>query len=76
MESDGNYPLGAANDDYAPWNNPKVELPKVYRTISISFEVGVEVPENYTDADLQDAAELWMKRWRITEPISHVCEVV
>jgi hypothetical protein len=73
---DGNLPLGAQHDSSAPYNQPKVELPKVYRTISISFEVGVQVLENYTDADLMDEAEIWAKRWRITEPISHVCEVI
>jgi hypothetical protein len=76
MGSDGNYPLGAANEDSAPYNQPKVELPKVYRTISISFEVGVEVPENYTDADLMDAAELWSKRLRVDLPITNVEEIV
>jgi hypothetical protein len=72
----GNSPMGSNQDSNNPWNQPKVELPKVYRTISISFEVGVEVPENYTDADLQDAAELRMKHYRIDLPISYVCEVV
>jgi hypothetical protein len=72
---DGNLPQGAAHESNAPYNQPKVELPKVYRTISISFEVGVEVPENYTDADLQDAAELWSKRLRVDLPITNVEEI-
>jgi hypothetical protein len=73
--TDGNYPQGAQHDPAAPYNQPKVELPKVYRTISISFEVGVEVPENYTDADLMDAAELWSKRLRVDLPITNVEEI-
>jgi hypothetical protein len=75
MGSDGNYPQGAQHESSAPYNQPKVELPKVYRTISISFEVGVEVPENYTDADLMDAAELWAKRLRVDLPITNVEEI-
>jgi hypothetical protein len=67
--------MGADQHPANPANQPKVELPKVYRTISISFEVGVEVPENYTDANLQDAAELWSKRLRVDLPITNVEEV-
>jgi hypothetical protein len=68
--------MGVDQHPNNPANQPKVELPKVYRTISISFEVGVEVPENYTDVDLQDAAELRMKHYRIDLPITHVEEIV
>jgi hypothetical protein len=75
-QSQGNSPMGAATDPDNPANQPKVELPKVYRTISISFEVGVEVVENYTDVDLMDEAEVWMKRLRIELPITNVTEVI
>jgi hypothetical protein len=71
---DGNYPLGAANDPQAPFNE---RLPKQLTVqVNISFDVYVVVNEGYVDADLEDAAELWRIKHKIEEKVSYVQESI
>jgi hypothetical protein len=72
--TDGNLPQGAANDPQAPYNE---RLPKQQTVqVNISFDVYVVVNEGYTDADLEDAAELWRVKHNIEEKVSYVQELI
>lgn len=55
----GGYPLGAANDPRAPYNQKEPEKVKVKVTVSVTYhkDFTVEVEKGYTDADLRDAIE-------------------
>jgi hypothetical protein len=44
--------------------------------VNISFDVYVVVNEGYTDADLEDAAELWRVKHNIEEKVSYVQELI
>ena len=53
----GGYPLGAANDPNAPYNQKEPEKVKVKVTVSVTYhkDFEVEVEEGYTNIDLYDA---------------------
>lgn len=59
INSLGGYPLGAANDPRAPYNQKRPEKIKVKVTVSVTYhkDFEVEVEEGYTDKDLRDAIE-------------------
>lgn len=72
--TDGNLPMGAANEANAPYNEL---LPKQLTVqVNISFDVYVVVNEGYVDADLEDAAELWRIKHKIEEKVSYVQELI
>lgn len=59
INSLGGYPLGAADDPRAPYNQKDPEKVKVKVTVSVTYhkDFEVEVEEGYSDADLRDAIE-------------------
>lgn len=59
INSLGGYPLGAANDPRAPYNQKDPEKVKVKVTVSVTYhkDFEVEVEEGYTDADLKEAIQ-------------------
>lgn len=59
INSLGGYPLGADQDQRAPWKQKDPEKIKVKVTVSVTYhkDFEVEVEEGYTDADLREAIE-------------------
>lgn len=59
INSLGGYPLGAANDSRAPYNQKDPEKIKVKVTVSVTYhkDFEVEVEKDYTDKDLREAIE-------------------
>ena len=57
--SNGGYPLGAANDPRAPYNEKAPEKIKLKICVSVTYSKSVEVivPKNYERADLIEAVE-------------------
>jgi hypothetical protein len=59
INSLGGYPLGAANDSRAPYNEKPKKIVSVNVTISVTYSKTLDIaaPEGYTDADLREIVE-------------------
>lgn len=59
INSLGGYPLGAANDARAPYNEKPKKIVSVNVTISVTYSKTLDIaaPEGYTDADLREIVE-------------------
>ena len=59
INSLGGYPLGAANDPRAPYNEKPKKIVSVNVTISVTYSktLNIAAPEGYTDADLREIVE-------------------
>lgn len=59
INSLGGYPLGAANDPNAPYNQKDPEKVKVKVCVSVTYSqlLEVEVEEGYTEVELKEAVQ-------------------
>lgn len=59
INSLGGYPLGAANDPRAPYNEKSKKIVSVNVTISVTYSKTLDIaaPEGHTDADLREIVE-------------------
>lgn len=48
-----NYPLGAANDPAAPYNEPLLVEHKRFVSVSISFEVTIRAPKEASEKEIR-----------------------
>lgn len=57
QNNEGDYPLGAANDPRAPWNQEKIEYKDVDVTVCVSLSkaITLSLPEDYTEQDVHES---------------------
>jgi hypothetical protein len=72
----GNSPMGSNQDSNNPWSQPKVEVEMEYVLIAVEFQPVVQLAKGWGEEHLKEAAELWAKKERISQPITHVEEIV